>query len=61
MSEACVWINDFWFETLGNDVLRVSKAVGNTASRKSLGEAGDAADWTWRERVRVGEISFGDF
>ena len=34
MSEACVWINDFWFETLGFEVLRVSKAVGNTASRK---------------------------
>jgi RimJ/RimL family protein N-acetyltransferase len=34
MSEACVWINDFWFETLGNEVLRVSKAVGNTASRR---------------------------
>ena len=34
MSEACVWINDFWFETLGFKVLRVSKAVGNTASRR---------------------------
>ena len=34
MSEACVWINDFWFDTLGFDVLRVSKAVGNTTSRR---------------------------
>ena len=34
MSEACVWINDFWFNRLGFDVLRVSKAVGNTASRR---------------------------
>ncbi len=34
MSEACVWINDFWFETLGFEVLRVSKAVGNTTSRR---------------------------
>ena len=34
MSEACVWINDFWFDRLGFDVLRVSKAVGNTASRR---------------------------
>ena len=34
MSEACVWINDFWFETLGFDALRVSKAVGNTTSRR---------------------------
>jgi RimJ/RimL family protein N-acetyltransferase len=34
MSEACIWINDFWFETLGFSVLRVSKAVGNTTSRR---------------------------
>jgi RimJ/RimL family protein N-acetyltransferase len=34
MSEASVWVNDFWFSTLGFEVLRVSKAVGNTASRR---------------------------
>ncbi|HUV70720.1 MAG TPA: GNAT family N-acetyltransferase [Terracidiphilus sp.] len=34
MSEACVWVNDFWFETLGFAVLRVSKAVGNIDSRR---------------------------
>jgi len=34
MSEACVWVNDFWFETLGFDVLRVSKAISNAASRR---------------------------
>jgi RimJ/RimL family protein N-acetyltransferase len=34
MSEACAWINDFWFSTLGFEVLRVSKAVGNAASRR---------------------------
>jgi len=34
MSEACAWANDFWFETLGFPVLRVSKAVENTASRR---------------------------
>ncbi len=34
MSEACVWINDFWFDTLGFDVLRVSKAIGNADSRR---------------------------
>ena len=34
MSEACAWANDFWFETLGFPVLRVAKAVGNTASRR---------------------------
>jgi [ribosomal protein S5]-alanine N-acetyltransferase len=34
MSEACVWANDFWFETLGFPLLRASKAVANTASRR---------------------------
>ncbi|MGB7267014.1 MAG: GNAT family N-acetyltransferase [Terracidiphilus sp.] len=34
MSEACVWANDFWFETLGFPVLRVSKAAENAASRR---------------------------
>jgi len=34
MSEACVWVNDFWFETLGRRVLRTSKAAANVASRR---------------------------
>ena len=34
MSEACLWANDFWFETLGFPVLRVAKAAANTASRR---------------------------
>ncbi len=34
MSEACVWASDFWFEALGFNVLRVTKAVENTASRR---------------------------
>ena len=33
MSETCAWANDFWFETLGFPVLRVSKAAANHASR----------------------------
>jgi RimJ/RimL family protein N-acetyltransferase len=32
MTEACAWVNDFWFETLSKPVLRVSKAVPNRAS-----------------------------
>jgi RimJ/RimL family protein N-acetyltransferase len=32
MSEAAAWANDYWFETLGFPVLRVSKAIANTAS-----------------------------
>lgn len=34
MSEACVWANDFWFETLGFELLRVAKAAANKASRR---------------------------
>ena len=34
MSEACVWANDYWFETLGFPILRVAKAVANTTSRR---------------------------
>jgi [ribosomal protein S5]-alanine N-acetyltransferase len=34
MSEAAAWVNDYWFETLGFPVLRVSKAIANTASRR---------------------------
>lgn len=34
MSEACVWVNDYWFGTLGFPVLRVAKAAGNHASRR---------------------------
>ena len=34
MSEACVWANDFWFDTLGFNALRVAKAAGNAASRR---------------------------
>jgi len=34
VTEACRWANDFWFETLGFPLLRVSKAVANTASRR---------------------------
>jgi RimJ/RimL family protein N-acetyltransferase len=34
MSEACAWVNDFWFETLGFAVLRVAKAAVNKASRR---------------------------
>ncbi len=34
MSEACEWVNDFWFNRLGFPLLRVSKASANTASRR---------------------------
>jgi RimJ/RimL family protein N-acetyltransferase len=34
MSEASRWATDFWFETLGNTVLRVPKATTNLASRR---------------------------
>lgn len=34
MSEACVWVNDFWFDTLGFQVMRIPKAIANAASRR---------------------------
>jgi [ribosomal protein S5]-alanine N-acetyltransferase len=34
MSEACVWVNDYWFDTLDFRLMRVAKAAGNTASRR---------------------------
>jgi RimJ/RimL family protein N-acetyltransferase len=34
MTEACDAVTDFWFTTLGFDVLRAPKAVANAASRR---------------------------
>jgi len=34
MSEACEWVNDYWFGTLGFRLMRVGKAVGNITSRR---------------------------
>jgi RimJ/RimL family protein N-acetyltransferase len=34
MSEAAAWANDYWFDSLGFPVLRVAKAIANTASRR---------------------------
>jgi [ribosomal protein S5]-alanine N-acetyltransferase len=34
MSEAAAWTTDFWFETLGFPLLRVSKAAENLPSRR---------------------------
>lgn len=34
MSEACDWATDYWFETLRFPILRTSKAIANTASRR---------------------------
>lgn len=34
MSEACIWANDFYFDILGRDRLRVPKAAKNLASRR---------------------------
>ena len=34
MTEACEAVTDFWFNTLGLEVLRAPKAVGNAASRR---------------------------
>jgi RimJ/RimL family protein N-acetyltransferase len=34
MLEACAWANDYWFDTLGFPILRVSKAIANESSRR---------------------------
>jgi RimJ/RimL family protein N-acetyltransferase len=34
MSEACAWVNDYWFHTLGFRLLRTSKAAPNGPSRR---------------------------
>ncbi len=34
MSEACEAVTEFWFNSLGRELLRVSKAVPNAASRR---------------------------
>ena len=34
MTEACIAVTDFWFNTLNRPVLRVPKAVANTGSRR---------------------------
>jgi len=34
MSEACAWANDFYFDELGFERMRVPKAVANLASRR---------------------------
>ena len=34
MTEAVIAANDFWFDVLGFEILRVPKAVANTASRR---------------------------
>ena len=34
MTEAVIAVTDYWFNVLGMEVLRASKAVGNTASRR---------------------------
>lgn len=34
ITEAVAVVNDYWFDVLGMDVLRASKAVGNMASRR---------------------------
>jgi len=34
MSEACAWTSDFWFDTLGQPLLRAPKAIANEGSRR---------------------------
>ena len=45
MSEACNAVTGFWFDTLGQEVLRVPKASGNAASRAISEKGGMRVIW----------------
>lgn len=51
MTEACNWVTDFWFDTLGFERLRVPKAVPNLASRRISEKQG----------MRIVEVGEKDF
>lgn len=51
MTEACEAVTDYWFNTLKSPVLRVPKAISNTASRR-ISE---------KEGMRVVEVKEGDY
>jgi [ribosomal protein S5]-alanine N-acetyltransferase len=59
MSEACVWTNDFWFETLGFPLLRASKADVNTASRRISEKQGMRLVETTEKDYVSGRLSTG--
>jgi ribosomal-protein-alanine N-acetyltransferase len=40
MSEACIPVTDYWFQTLGRPVLQVVKAIANAPSRRISERAG---------------------
>jgi RimJ/RimL family protein N-acetyltransferase len=46
MTEASAAVTDFWFDVLGQDVLRVPKAVQNSASRRLSARTGMRVVWT---------------
>jgi ribosomal-protein-alanine N-acetyltransferase len=46
MGEACTAVTDFWFRTLGFPLMRVTKAIANTASRRISEKAGMRIVWT---------------
>ena len=68
MSEACEWANDFWFETLGCPILRVSKAAANLPSRRisekqGMRKVGETeSDYvSGRLRTEIWEITAGEW
>jgi [ribosomal protein S5]-alanine N-acetyltransferase len=46
MTEASAAVTDFWFDVLGREVLRVPKAVQNSASRRLSARTGMRVIWT---------------
>lgn len=55
MSEACDAVNDFWFATLGKDVLRAPKAVANQRSKNISSRSGMRL-----VRTQMGQYVSGD-
>jgi RimJ/RimL family protein N-acetyltransferase len=56
MTEAVVAVTDYWFDVLGFDVLRASKAVGNTASRRISEKTGMRLVWTGVRKYVSGQL-----
>lgn len=59
MSEACAWVNDYWFDVLGFWLLRVAKATDNVASRRISERQGMRLVGTKEKDYVCGRLSTG--
>jgi [ribosomal protein S5]-alanine N-acetyltransferase len=56
MSEACDAVTDFWFHELGFPLMRVSKAIANTPSRRISEKSGMRLVWTGSRDYVAGRL-----